>query len=241
MTKQTTLIFDGDDTLWQTHFLYEEAKTQAAILLNDGRLKIDRDTFAQKVNEFSVDFGNRHGFINTRFPTALTEAYKDFCKQQQVDFDESTFEQLWRLGASVATKPPKLMPQAREVLMSLSAKYECILYTLGDREQQLYRLNTVSLAPYFKHVFIVLRKDETALLRILSELNLDPLLTWMIGNSARADIEPALKLGLNCIWFHTEHWLFDDAYIDTSRVYEISTLDEIEPIIEAWEYKRRGQ
>ena len=239
MAEQITLIFDGDDTLWKTHYLYEEVKTQAVTLLNDAGVEVNRDAFAQKVNEFSVAIGKSQGFTNTRFPRALTGAYRHFCEQQLVDPDEKISEQLWRLGASVATKPSKLMPHAREMLEVLSAEYDCILYTLGEREQQLSRLNSVSLAPYFKHVFTVLHKGEPALRQILSELNLNPALTWMIGNSASSDIKPALKLGLNCIWFHTEHWLFDDADIDTSKVHEITSLEEVIPIIKTWERERK--
>ncbi len=238
MAEQVALIFDGDDTLWKTHYLYEKVKTQAAILLNDAGVEVDRDTFAQKVNEFSVAIGKSQGFTNTRFPRALTEAYRHFSEQQLVDLDEKTLEQLWKLGASVATKPSKLMPHAREILEVLSTEYDCILYTLGEREQQLYRLNSVSLASYFKHVFTFLHKGEPVLRRILSDLNLNPALTWMIGNSAGSDIKPALKLGLNCIWVHTEHWLFDDADIDASKVHEITSLEEVVPIIRAWERER---
>jgi len=237
MTRQATLIFDGDDTLWQTHFLYDEAKVQARMFLNARGIKVSGRAFKQKADEFSVEFGRRYGFVSTRFPTALTEAYKYFCQRQQVVPEEGILQELWRIGTSVAGKPPRRIPEARKVLEALSAKHDCILYTLGDEEQQLYRLNAVSLASYFKRVFVVLHKNEVVLLRILSELSLNPASTWMIGNSASADIEPALKLGLNCIWLHSEHWLFDDPQKDTSGVHQILSLNEICPIIEAWEQR----
>jgi putative hydrolase of the HAD superfamily len=237
MIRQATLIFDGDDTLWQTHTLYDEAKIQASILLNTRGLRVSDSAFIQRVDELSVEFGKRHGFISTRFPTSLTEAYTHFCQEQQVVPEEWVFQKLRKIGASVATKTPRLMSHAREVLETLSAKHCCVLYTLGDEQQQLYRLSTVSLASYFKRVFVVLHKDQEALMGILSELKLNPTSAWMIGNSASSDIRPALNLGLNCIWLRGEHWLFDDAELDPSGVHQILSLNEICPIIEAWEHR----
>jgi putative hydrolase of the HAD superfamily len=237
--KHATLIFDGDDTLWETHFLYEKAKTEAASLLIDIGIEVDRDNFAHIVNQFSVDFGKKYGFISSRFPTALSEAYKVLCERRRVEPNEMVLEDLWKIGMSVATQLPKQIPQAREVLEILSRKYTCILYTLGDEEQQLFRLNTVSLAQYFKHVFVVLHKNEDALRNILFKLNLNPVSTWMIGNSASSDIGPALRAGLQCIWLRSEHWLFDEAHLDTSRVYQIVSIDEIVPIVEEWERKNQ--
>ena len=170
-----------------------------------------------------------------RFPTALAEAYGYFCREQKVTPEAWVVKALQRIGAEVGRKPPKLMDHACEVLKSLSAKHSCILYTLGDKRQQIYRLNAVSLASYFTRVFVVLHKDEDVLLRILTELRLKTESTWMIGNSASSDIKPALALGLNCIWLRGEHWLFDDAHIDVSSVHQIGMLNEIFPIIENWE------
>ncbi len=238
MSKRTTLIFDGDDTLWKTHFLYEKVKTQVVALLNTIGIEIDRDVFVKKVDEIDVAYGMKYGFINTRFPTALTEAYSFFCLHQQINPERETIETIWRLGTSVATLKPKIMPKAREVLKKLSTNNDCILYTLGNEDEQLFRLNSVSLLHYFKDIFVVLHKNEAALAQILSKLDLDPKSTWMIGNSASNDIKPALNKGLNCIWLHSEQWLLDEADLDTSQVYEIESLVEIYPVIETWKHKR---
>jgi putative hydrolase of the HAD superfamily len=238
MNNRTTFIFDGDDTLWKTHYLYEKVKTQTATLLNAIGVKVDRDVFVKKVDEIGVVYGKKYGFINKRFPTALTEAYKFFCLIQQINPDKETIETIWGLGTSVATMKPEIMPKAREVLEKLSKNNNCILYTLGNEDEQLFRLNSVSLAHYFKDIFVVLHKNEATLAQLLSKLDLDPELTWMIGNSASNDIKPAVKKGLNCIWLHSEHWLLDDADLDTSQIYEIKSLIEIHPIIETWEHKR---
>jgi len=238
MSKRTTLIFDGDDTLWKTHFLYEKIKTQAANILNKNGITVDRDIYVKKVDEISVTFGDKSGFKSARFPTALTEAYKFFCLYNQINPDREIIEKIWALGASVAKMKPKIMPKAREVLGKLSKNNDCVLYTLGNEDEQLFRLNSVSLAHYFKDVFIVLHKNEAALEQILLKLDLDPKLTWMIGNSASNDIKPAVNKGINCIWLHSEHWLLDDSDLDTSQIHEIKSLVEIHPIIETWEQKR---
>lgn len=235
MGMKITLIFDGDDTLWQTHFLYDQAKIRAVRLLNSNGITVGEEAFINKVDEYSIAFGKEHGFTSNRFPTALINAYKFFCDKHEANLNEETIGTLRNLAERVAITPPKEMPKARELLKSVSARFTCILYTLGNEKQQLFRLNSVCLKPYFHDIFIVSHKDEKALSKILSKFNLDIKLTWMIGNSAKSDIKPALKLGLNCIWLHSAHWLFDQSNIDKSRVFEITSLDEVFPIINDWE------
>lgn len=239
MSKSGTLIFDGDDTLWKTHFLYRRIKFQAASLLNSAGVAVSRGEFARKVDEISVAFGSRFGFTSERFPTALVEAYEYFCTSRRTKSDAETQETIWNLGVSVATMKPIVMPYARKVLKKLSTDYECILYTLGNEKEQRFRIDAASLNEYFKDVFIVLNKNESALKKILSGLNLEPNSVWMIGNSAKSDIEPALNQGLNCIWLHSEHWLLDEVDLDVSQIHEVKSLKEIPPIIETWTLRRK--
>jgi putative hydrolase of the HAD superfamily len=54
---------------------------------------------------------------------------------------------------------------------------------------------------------IVPEKDTTTYHRLSSELGVDPKYTWMIGNSPRSDINPALAAGLNAIYIpHPDTW-----------------------------------
>ena len=65
--RPATLIFDGDDTPWQTHFLYDEAKLQASAFLKTRGLELSDAEFLRKVDELSVRIGRRQGFTRCVF------------------------------------------------------------------------------------------------------------------------------------------------------------------------------
>jgi putative hydrolase of the HAD superfamily len=45
---------------------------------------------------------------------------------------------------------------------------------------------------------------------VVEELQIDPQHTWMIGNSPRSDINPALSAGLNAVYIpHPHTWHFE--------------------------------
>ena len=50
-------------------------------------------------------------------------------------------------------------------------------------------------------------KDAATYARLVEERRLDPARTWMIGNSPKSDINPALAAGLNAVYIpHDRTW-----------------------------------
>ncbi len=53
-------------------------------------------------------------------------------------------------------------------------------------------------------------KDAPAYRELLSELHLDPSRAWMIGNSPKSDVNPALEAGLNAVFIpHAHTWTLE--------------------------------
>jgi hypothetical protein len=93
-------------------------------------------------------------------------------------------------------------------------------------------LARLELAQYFHdRVFIMTRKDAQTLQGILDVRNLDPDATWMVGNSPRFDINPALVAGLNCIWVHTSFWKQELEDIGADQVFGAFSLDEVANVL----------
>ncbi len=66
------------------------------------------------------------------------------------------------------------------------------------------------LARYFAHTAIVKEKDAEAYRKIVEERKLEPELTWMIGNSPKSDINPALEAGLGAVLVpHPRTWVLE--------------------------------
>ena len=66
------------------------------------------------------------------------------------------------------------------------------------------------LGRYFAHTAIVKEKDVAAYRRLVAERGFDPRDTWMIGNSPKSDINPALEAGLNAVLVpHAHTWVLE--------------------------------
>src|SRR5438067_1593429 len=137
-TLRLAVIFDGDDTLWQTQALYEEAKARFFEAM--GRLGFNpqrvRDTLAQ------IDVANvaTLGFSQHRFPTSMTEVYSYFCLLHGQPIDPVIIDQLREIGYSVFGRTPIVMDGALETLRILKHHYWLCLYTAGDIDVQQQRI-----------------------------------------------------------------------------------------------------
>ncbi len=68
-------------------------------------------------------------------------------------------------------------------------------------------------------------KDAPTYREVLRRHELTPHTSWMIGNSPKSDINPALEAGLHAIFlFHKDTWVLEHA--------EISTAPEGQQLIE---------
>lgn len=219
------IIFDGDDTLWQTQIFYDQARERFFKLM--ASCGFDREAVKSKLAEIDVDGVERFGFSRCRFPTSLEETYRYFCRSQGRFIYRAVLRQAWEIGNSVFYQTPKPMNDARQVLERLSWRYCLYLYTGGDLHVQWRKLKDLNLAHYFEAVHVRERKNEAELRNILCEHGLDPDKTWMIGNSPRSDINPALRLGLKCIWVRGAFWEHDEEPLISSDIPQVDSLREL--------------
>jgi putative hydrolase of the HAD superfamily len=77
---------------------------------------------------------------------------------------------------------------------------------------------------------VMIREHKTtdALRSILRDLKIDdPKTVWMIGNSMRSDINPALEAGANAIFVDVENpWEFDVVEPISSAYHSVRTFGE---------------
>jgi phosphoglycolate phosphatase-like HAD superfamily hydrolase len=97
-----------------------------------------------------------------------------------------------------------------ETLEYLSSRDELTLFTKGHPDEQKLKLDRSGLGPHFAHTAIVKEKDCAAYTKLVVERNLDPRRAWMIGNSPKSDINPALECGLNAVFVpHAHTWVLE--------------------------------
>ena len=62
----------------------------------------------------------------------------------------------------------------------------------------------------FAHTAIVKEKDASAYRLLVETRGMDAGRTWMIGNSPKSDVNPALEAGLNAVFVpHAHTWVLE--------------------------------
>jgi putative hydrolase of the HAD superfamily len=68
---------------------------------------------------------------------------------------------------------------------------------------------------YFGHTAIVREKDRESYAQLVRDRGLERERTWMIGNSPKSDINPALAAGLNAVFVpHDRTWHLEKTELD---------------------------
>ncbi len=196
------LIFDADDTLWENNIYFEEAFEQFVDFLDHSSLSPDevRDVLdeIERVNQ------KTHGYGSINFGRNLRQCYQHLCER---DISTADLDHVMSLAERILDQPIELMDGVEPTLRRLSSRHELLLFTKGHPEEQKLKIDRSGLGQYFSHFAIVKEKDCESYGELVRTRNLDPARCWMIGNSPRSDINPALELGLGAVYIpHARTW-----------------------------------
>ena len=227
----TTVIFDADDTLWETQPLYASSKDMffEQMLLSGFPLEDTRTRFE------NIDHANvlRLGFSKKRFPQSMCDTYRALCADFGRPVDKRMARLVQRIGLAVFEKSPIIIDGVREVLSELKrSDVRLLLATKGDREVQDQRLRTSGLQTYFSRIQILEEKGISEFKQLISEEHIDPAHGWSVGNSVRSDINPALAAGLSAIWIPRETWVYEKATPTPSNQLHVArSIREVPTIV----------
>jgi putative hydrolase of the HAD superfamily len=102
------------------------------------------------------------------------------------------------------------MEGVAETLPFLAEKHELTMFTKGEPVEQNRKIDLSGLRPLFAHCEIVKEKNREAYAQLARVRGFDPERTWMIGNSPRSDINPALEAGLQAVFVpHERTWTLE--------------------------------
>ncbi len=195
---QQHLLIDADDTLCENNIYFEKAVHEFILFLDHSSLRPDE--VRAVLNEVEHDMG--YGSLN--FTRSLLATYHRLAEHAWTDED---LERVKAFGATIARHPIELMSGVQETLDYLASRHRLVLLTKGDEEEQKLKLENSGLAGHFSTVFIVAEKDQAIYHQLVHEMDLNPGRTWMVGNSPRSDINPALAAGLNAVFIpHPHTW-----------------------------------
>ena len=81
------------------------------------------------------------------------------------------------------------------------------MVTKGNDSEQRSKIERAGLGVHFEALEILAEKTPDEYARIVTEHDIDPANSWMIGNSPRSDILPALEVGLGAVYIpHDQTW-----------------------------------
>lgn len=189
-----TLLIDADDTLWENNVYFERAIASFAAELGSGHTSAEvRAALDEAEREAIQDYGYGSG----SFGRALV------CCCERLNAAPLTASQRALIGElthSVANYPVSLMSGVAETLPRLAMLHRLILVTKGDANEQDAKLGRSGLREYFLDVEVLREKDVAAYCGICERYSLSHSSTWMIGNSPRSDVNPALVAGLHAVY-----------------------------------------
>jgi putative hydrolase of the HAD superfamily len=216
------LLIDADDTLWENNIYFEEAIHQFLAFLDHSALQPAE--IRAVLNEVEHEMG--YGSVN--FTKSLLATYHRLAERVVNDEDQARVR---GFGEAIRLHPIEIMSGVEETLTYLAPRHQLILLTKGEEEEQKLKIENSGLSSYFAHLLIVAEKDAAAYRHVVQNFQLDPALTWMIGNSPRSDINPALAAGLNAVFIpHPHTWqleIQDVQHAGLGRLVQLSNFSSL--------------
>jgi len=199
------LLIDADDTLWENNIYFERAIADFISFLNHHEFTPEQ--VRAKLTEVERDCIRKHGYGLKGFVQALVDTFE---RLSVVPLTSALRETIHGFARTIAEHPIEIIPGVEETLAYLSPRHRLLLLTKGDPLEQSGKIERSGLRGHFEMVEIVTEKDADAYREIVQRHRLPAGATWMIGNSPKSDINPALQAGLHAVLVpHNNTWVLE--------------------------------
>jgi putative hydrolase of the HAD superfamily len=210
------LFIDADDTLWDNNIYFERADHAFITFLNHSQLS------PVEVRKVIDEVEKLMGYGAANFTRSLLETYRRLAERNPRDED---IEHMRQFGMQVASHPIRLIDGVKETLIYLSGRHDLFLLTKGNLDEQKQKVERSGVEDFFQEVVVVQEKDVTTYHRMVEQFRLAPAESWMVGNSPRSDINPALAAGLNAVFIpHNDTWHMEHEELNALGEGQLLTL-----------------
>jgi putative hydrolase of the HAD superfamily len=225
--ERPALILDADDTLWESNIYYEQTSDTFALRMEAEGFDIaaTKKTFNQVEHERIPQIGyGPLGYVGS-----MVIAYQRLCQQNGRQADPLVEAEVEAIARSILGYPINLFEGVAETLPLLRELCRLFLLTKGDRQTQQDKIERSGTAHYFEAIHIVPEKGPQVLQDLLTQHGLCPQHTWMVGNSPRSDINPALEVGIRAIFIPYEMtWEYEKTpFIDPDQVITMQRFSDL--------------
>jgi putative hydrolase of the HAD superfamily len=222
-----TLLIDADDTLWENNIYFERA-IAGFISYLDHRVHTAEEV-RDHLNRVEHATVLAHGYGLHSFRRSLITCFEQLSDAPMTDEKHRRIESF---AQSIADQEIELLPDVAPTLADLSSRHRLILVTKGDTAEQTDKLHRSGLAPHFTAVEVLAEKHNAAYTALATRYSCESCNTWMIGNSPRSDINPALNAGLNAIFIpHDFTWVLEHEVVNQppagQHLLELATFADL--------------
>ena len=203
--SRQNLLIDADDTLWENNIYFERAIADFISFLNH------RERTPSEVREILNDVERdcivSHGYGLKSFAHALVKTFERLSVEP---LTPELHEAIHGFAHTIANQPIQLLTGVEDTLGYLGARHHLVLVTKGDSHEQSGKVERSGLKRLFSAVEVVPEKDEKTYGRVIAKHQLVCENTWMVGNSPKSDINPALRAGINAVFVpHGDTWILE--------------------------------
>jgi putative hydrolase of the HAD superfamily len=203
------LIIDADDTLWENNIYFERAFDEFFDLLGHSHLNA-REVRAV-LDEIESVNARIHGYGSLNFGRNLQQAYRHLAER---DINDHQLRVVMQIAERIMEQPLEIIDGVPDTLEYLASRHDLTLFTKGHPEEQKLKIDRSGLGIYFDHTAIVKEKNAGAYRALCTERNIEAVRAWMVGNSPRSDINPALEAGLGAVFVpHARTWVLENEEI----------------------------
>lgn len=222
------IVFDADDTLWESAIFFERAEEDFLLLLKTLGLGVPEAR--QLVHRRDIERLTLTGYGVRPYIGTLISVLHELCPETP-DWAESCMQEI---GDSLLSHPVILLPGVPRALeWTASMGIRMIVYTMGEHSHQTDKFRRSGLSRFVEDFVVVGSKTACEMSRLLEDRGVPPQRCLVVGNSPRSDVNPALEVGAWAVLCARERlWQAEVAELtDPARVHHIETLDELPALL----------
>jgi putative hydrolase of the HAD superfamily len=205
MASSQTLLIDADDTLWENNVYFERAIARFISFLNHHEFSSEQ--VRAVLNDVERECIVTHGYGLHSFAHALVKTFERLGPRPVTP---ELHAQIVGFTHAITDHAIEFIPGVIDTLQYLSERHRLILVTKGAVAEQSGKIERSGVKKYFAETEIVAEKNVASYERVVQQFKLDRDVTWMIGNSPKSDINPALAAGLHAVFVpHGDTWILE--------------------------------
>jgi putative hydrolase of the HAD superfamily len=207
-----TLLIDADDTLWENNVYFERAIVRFISFLNHHEFSPEQ--VREVLNDVERECIVTHGYGLHSFSHALVDTFERLSVRP---ITPELRTQITSFARTIENHQIEFLPEVPETLKYLAARHRLILVTKGEMEEQSGKIERSGLKEYFAATEIVAEKNSAIYQTLVEKHSLGRDSTWMVGNSPKSDINPALAAGLHAVFIpHGDTWILEHEEVNAA-------------------------